>query len=454
MNTPRPRPKNAGIYSRRLLLLLAAFVAASALAPSGASGQVGAARECVISSLVWNSTNLTIPVCWETSLSERVTSTLRCTCGDGTQTAAPCPSDLCLRACATRGGASCEGQRIRVETACPPSISPSDCTAKRAAVKKAVADTWEKNSLIRFTGWMNCPLQKEFTGCNGSEGDGRQGIRIKVLTDGRSKACPGTSGDNVGASVRLTFGGRSIARVRATAVHEFGHVLGFDHEQERADNPDWCKEERFNAPGDSSCPDSELSAAWDASSVMNYCNVNWSGNGTLSAADISAVRRLYGTPVSVPCDAGLTDCSGACVNISSDVNHCGACDRPPCPADHACINGSCRSCACNGRCAPSACGRTCTCASDQECDGNQNCVSRCGNIGQQCCPGGAPCKSSGRYDERTTCFEGVCKLMSSVPCSCVNGLRRPFPGAIPASCADPQCRWLCLRGANCGSSPP
>ena len=44
------------------------------------------------------------------------------------------------------------------------------------------------------------------------------------------------------------------------------------------------------------------------------------------------------------CEEGLTDCGGSCVNIVTDVNHCGGCDRICNSPDHAtavCSDGVC-----------------------------------------------------------------------------------------------------------------
>jgi hypothetical protein len=43
------------------------------------------------------------------------------------------------------------------------------------------------------------------------------------------------------------------------------------------------------------------------------------------------------------CPAGLTVCSGACVDPLRDDRHCGGCDRP-CPAGAWCVDGACAAC--------------------------------------------------------------------------------------------------------------
>lgn len=161
---------------------------------------------------------------------------------------------------------------------------------ERGWVQNAVQNSWEAASNVRFTGWGACPATSK-------------GIRIRVADEAQAPhtLSLGTGIDGVasGMSLNFTFTQWSFicstatereSCIRAIAVHEFGHALGFAHEQNRPDtNRSTCTQEPQGSDGDT------LFALWDLSSVMNYCNPTWNNNGVLSAADAAGARALYGT---------------------------------------------------------------------------------------------------------------------------------------------------------------
>lgn len=75
--------------------------------------------------------------------------------------------------------------------------------------------------------------------------------------------------------------------IRSIAVHEFGHALGFAHEQNRPDTPGECGKKRQGPDGD------VMLTPWDPQSVMNYCNIVYNNDGHLSPGDIASVQREY-----------------------------------------------------------------------------------------------------------------------------------------------------------------
>ncbi len=182
-------------------------------------------------------------------------------------------------------------------------------TQARQWVQTAVSSTWEKYSAVRFYGWGQC---NGFT-------DANQAIRIRVADENPrvtklGKELRGVSGGMIlnftyavwtgatdgmelcadGGRIPDGFWGSGTSTHRefcskAIAVHEFGHALGFTHEDHRSDR--FGCDEPHTAQGTKG---DYLITAYDLDSVMNYCNPNWNGNGQLSFSDRWGVMSIYG----------------------------------------------------------------------------------------------------------------------------------------------------------------
>lgn len=163
----------------------------------------------------------------------------------------------------------------------------------RAVSQAAIEETWQRHSALTFTGWGACAANSK-------------GIRIRIADVGPEVVALGRALDGVkdGMKLNFTFANWSpdcaanvdakAACVRTLAVHEFGHAIGFAHEQNRPDKPATCTDAPQGQSGDT------IYGPFDQNAVMAYCNPLWNGGAVLSPQDIYAVRLIYGQRSDVP----------------------------------------------------------------------------------------------------------------------------------------------------------
>lgn len=163
--------------------------------------------------------------------------------------------------------------------------------ADMALSRESVEQSWQLHSLIEFRGWQKCAAQNAgirisiqdvgpaVWGGLGREIDGRAGAMVLNFTLSKWGSVCRTSPE-----IRRNC-------LRMLAVHEFGHAIGFAHEQNRPDKPGECTEPKQGPNG------TVLLTPYDPESVMNYCNYqNYDNGGRLSALDIKALQKIYGAP--------------------------------------------------------------------------------------------------------------------------------------------------------------
>jgi hypothetical protein len=188
----------------------------------------------------------------------------------------------------------------------------------RQVAQNAVNATWGKYTGMAFTGWGLCTSTPTDIRLQPFDGDSNTGsdynignalynispavnLNVTFATYGDLCSCsavgvahennykathPGWTDAQVNADCRANF--TADACIQGDAAHEFGHVLGFSHEEQRSDTPSWASKQTVY-PGDE-----YYSGAWDVNSIMSYSNPRHNNFGQLSPTDIIGSRLMYG----------------------------------------------------------------------------------------------------------------------------------------------------------------
>jgi hypothetical protein len=177
--------------------------------------------------------------------------------------------------------------------------------ALRQRARDILEDTWSRVTRIRFTGFADC------TSTNPSALPNT--IAVEFVPDSLGSSHLGRFNDHW-TEVELVSNGTGRG-YRYQVMHEFGHALGFDHDQVRPDNwsgtnPVYCNEFLQEEVGGDSGGISFSGA--DNLSVMSYC----AGVATaLSPRDVLGARAAYSSSKTFSCQ-DLSDIYGIDASVT------------------------------------------------------------------------------------------------------------------------------------------
>ncbi len=181
-------------------------------------------------------------------------------------------------------------------------------TAEKRVIEEAIGRAWVAEANLTVTWRSSCPRTgtaryvKVQIGPHTQVLDSQGVLVWDHKTDGQTRpgqlgmataSAPTTAALDLfgtpGITVWVEPNGGSLlwqSRLEHVAVHEFGHVLGFQHEQNRP--------EAEARPCGPTVTSGTTVGPYDRDSIMNYCGSHGGAQPTLSAGDRSGVRQVYG----------------------------------------------------------------------------------------------------------------------------------------------------------------
>ncbi len=175
--------------------------------------------------------------------------------------------------------------------------SASEANGAKAFVVQTIQDGWASLLNLKLS-WVDCPTsgsEKHVRVMLRSGDPSTNGTTLKAgmatLSTAAERTVPPPKdppGLLMGFPANWNQNDQTRANFRSLILHEFGHVLGFDHEQVRPDGP------KGGSCYNNALPSATSIGPLDPKSIMgwSYCT---EALGALSPDDVRAARSVYGT---------------------------------------------------------------------------------------------------------------------------------------------------------------